>query len=90
VETVAGITLVKTNNVPSTNVTDALFTTYNGDYSKTVGIVANKWAVGTVQLADIALESEYEIRRQGTFMVAKMATGHGVLRPESAIEIKVT
>lgn len=86
IETVAGIDLIKSNNVPSTNVNTGP-TQYQGDYSKTVGIVMNRWAVGTVQLQDIALESEYEIRRQGTFMVAKMATGHDKLRVDCAVEL---
>jgi hypothetical protein len=90
IETVAGIDLVKTNNVPSTNVTGTVGNKYNGDFSDTVGIFMNKHAVGTVQLMDISLESEWEIRRQGTFMVAKMATGSGILRPECAIEAAVT
>jgi len=34
------------------------------------------------------MESEYDIRRQGTLMVAKMALGHGILRPEAAVEIQ--
>ena len=37
---------------------------------------------------DLAVESEYDIRRQGTLMVAKYAMGHGVLRPESAVELR--
>ena len=86
IETVAGIDLIKTNNLPSTNVTTGI-TKYRGDYSKTFGLVMNRWAVGTVQLMDISLESEYEIRRQGTFMVAKMAVGSDKLRPECAIEL---
>lgn len=89
IETVAGIDLIKTNRVPSTNVATGL-AKYQGDFSKTVAVVMNRWAVGTVQLMDIALEREYEIRRQGTFMVAKMAVGHDVLRPDCAIELKVT
>ena len=40
------------------------------------------------KLMDLAMESEYDIRRQGSLMVAKMALGHGILRPESAISIK--
>ena len=40
------------------------------------------------QLMDLAVESEYDIRRQGTLMVAKYAMGHGVLRPEAAVGIK--
>jgi hypothetical protein len=31
---------------------------------------------------------EYDIRRQGTLMVSKMAVGHGVLRPECIYEIR--
>ena len=89
IETVAGIDLVKTNNVPSTNVTTGL-TKYQGNYAKTAGIIMNRFAVGTVQLMDIAMESEWEIRRQGTFLVAKMAVGSGILRPECAIEIANT
>lgn len=85
-ESLAGITVVKTNNLPSTNVATGL-AKYQGDFSDTVGIVANRWGVGTVQLMDIGLESDYEPRRQGTFMVSKMAVGHGVLRAECAIEI---
>ena len=34
------------------------------------------------------MESEYDLRRQGSLMVAKMALGHGILRPESATLIK--
>lgn len=88
-ESLAGITIVKSNHVPNANdsANSALKTKYRADYSTTVGIVSNKWAVGTVQLQDIALESEWEIRRQGTFMVAKMAVGHGILRPDCAIEL---
>jgi hypothetical protein len=89
IQTVAGIDIVKSNNVPSTNVTTGL-AKYQGDFSLTAGIVMNRWAVGTVQLMDIALESDWEARRQGTFMLAKMAVGHGKLRPECAIEIKQT
>jgi hypothetical protein len=89
IDTVAGFPIIKTNNVPSTDQTadTSIHTKYRADYSKTVGIVMNKMAVGTVQLMDISLESEWEIRRQGTFMVAKMAVGHDKLRVECAAEI---
>jgi hypothetical protein len=45
-------------------------------------------AVGTVKLIDLAVEMDYDIRRQGTLVVSKYAVGHGILRPESAVEIK--
>ena len=52
------------------------------------GLVSHPSAVGTVKLMDLAVESEYDIRRQGTLMVAQYAMGHGVLRPEAAVGIK--
>lgn len=89
---VAGITIVKTNNLPNTNVTTGLLEAgtgdkYLGDYSDTVGLVMHPSAVGTVKLMDLAMEGEYQINRQGTLMVAKYAVGHGLLRPESAVEL---
>jgi len=35
------------------------------------------------------MEGEYQINRQGYLMVAKYAVGHGVLRPEAAVEIAI-
>lgn len=84
---VAGVTLVKTNQLPTTNVATGP-TAYQGDFSTTVGAVYHKAAVGTVKLLDLGLESAYDIRRQGTLMVAKYAVGHGILRPECAVELK--
>jgi hypothetical protein len=84
---VGGINIVKTNALPNTNITTGV-TTYQGNFSTTVGLVMNKSAVGTVKLMDLATESEYDIRRQGTLMVGKYAVGHGILRPECAVELK--
>jgi hypothetical protein len=33
------------------------------------------------------MEMEYQISRQGTLIVGKYAMGHGILRPESAVEV---
>lgn len=92
---VAGITIVKTNNLPSTNVGTGTVEAgtgdkYAGDFSDTVGVIMHPSAVGTVKLLDLAMESEYQVSRQGTLMVAKYAMGHGILRPEAAIELSVT
>jgi hypothetical protein len=51
------------------------------------GFVFTPDAVATVKLMDLGLESEYQINRQGTLMVAKYAMGHNVLRPASAIAL---
>ena len=56
--------------------------------ANTTALIAHTSAVGTVKLMDLAVESEYDIRRQGTLMVAKYAKGHGVLRPEAAVQIQ--
>jgi hypothetical protein len=56
--------------------------------SNYVALVAHPSAVGTVKLLELGVESQYDIRRQGTLMVAKYAMGHGVLRPEAAVGIK--
>lgn len=90
---VAGITIVKTNNLPRSNVAAGTLEAgsndkYAGDFSNTIGLMLHPSAVGTVKLMDLGMEGEYQINRQGTLMVAKYAVGHGVLRPEAAIELR--
>jgi hypothetical protein len=84
---VAGIQIVASNNVPQANVATGP-TAYQGDFSTTVGLSWQRTAVGTVKLLDLATEMDYLIQNQGTLVVAKYAMGHGILRPESAVEIK--
>lgn len=87
VREVAGIEIVKSNNLPSTNVTTGP-AAYQGNFTNTRGLVMTKAAVGTVSLLDLSVESEYDIRRQGTLIVAKYLKGSGILRPECAVEMK--
>ena len=98
---IAGISIFKSNHIPSTDLSavssgdgeanNDVFggngIGYNGNFTNTKGIVSHSAAVGTVKLLDLATESEYQIERQGTLFVAKYAMGHGVLRPECAIEL---
>lgn len=84
---VAGIELVKTNQLPNSNVTTGP-AAYQGDFSATQFVAYHPSAVGTVKLMDLGMESDYDIRRQGTLVVAKYAMGHGILRPECAVEGK--
>lgn len=90
----AGINLIKTPHLPTTNITGTGVDAGGAggaqavDGANTVAIIAHTSAVGTVKLMDLAVESEYDIRRQGTLMVAKYAMGHGVLRPEAAVQIQ--
>tara|TARA_R100000458_G_scaffold19818_1_gene17549 strand:- start:4364 stop:5317 length:954 start_codon:yes stop_codon:yes gene_type:complete len=90
----AGINLIKTPHLPTTNITGTGVDAGGAggaqvvNASNTTAIIAHTSAVGTVKLMDLAVESEYDIRRQGTLMVAKYAMGHGVLRPEAAVQIQ--
>lgn len=89
---VAGLQIVKSNNVSVNHTTAAAFPDFNSKYavdaSDTTALVIQRQALGTVQLMDMATEMEYDIRRQGTLAVSKMAVGHGVLRPECIIELR--
>jgi hypothetical protein len=97
VHKIAGIELVPVAHFVDSNVTsgtDAGSATNGGstpqavNLSNFVALVSHPSAVGTVKLMDLAVEKEYDIRRQGTLMVAKYSMGHGVLRPEAAVGIK--
>jgi hypothetical protein len=91
---VAGVQIVKSNNIPSTNIASAITgenNTYHGNFSTTVAVVMQKQALGTVKLMDLAVErtsGDFEVMYQGTLMAAKYAMGHGILRPECSVEIK--
>lgn len=94
---IAGFTIVKSNNLSLDHTSAgnvASYPDYSSKYtvdaSATVGLLMHPQALGTVKLLDLASEMEYDVRRQGTLMVSKMAVGHGVLRPECLYEIKAT
>lgn len=89
---IAGVDIMKSNNIPSANVASVSGENndYSGDFTTTAGLVFQKAAAGTVKLMDLAMQqsgADFEIMYQGTLMVGKYAMGHGVLRPECAIEL---
>jgi hypothetical protein len=87
---VAGMSIVKSNNfginhTAAGNLADYPDTggsKYMADTSGYSALIFQRGALATVKLMDLASESEYDIRRQGTLMVSKMAVGHGAIRPE--------
>tara|TARA_Y100001938_G_scaffold85688_1_gene117644 strand:- start:267 stop:1367 length:1101 start_codon:yes stop_codon:yes gene_type:complete len=102
---VAGIRILKSNHVPSTNeagtihddpgINNNVFDSsgsagYSADFGETKGIVFQMEGVGTVKLLDLAMESEYYMERLGTMLMARYAMGHGVLREEACMELIVT
>lgn len=91
----AGIKIIKSNNAGAvfgqnlSSVTGQQ-NTYTGDFSGTVALVFHKSAIGTVKLMDLKMETEYSVERRGNLMVAGYAIGHGILRPEAAVELNLT
>lgn len=90
VRRIGGMELVKTNNLPSAtvNAVAGQNNTYSGLFNTTAALCMHRSAVGTVKLVDLAVESDYLVQNQGTLLVAKLAVGHGILRPESAVEVR--
>lgn len=99
---IAGFEVRMTKNLPNTdksaNNTDVYGTAlndvfganghgYNGDFSTTKAICVHPEATGNVKLWDINTQSEYRQELQGYFTLARMSEGHGVLRPECAVEL---
>lgn len=89
---VAGITILKSNHLPTTNRTAVTGENndYTGNFTDCVALAFNKQAVGTVKLMDLKMEqtgSDIHALWQGTFMVGSMVLGSGVLRPDCAVEI---
>lgn len=91
---IANMTVHKSNNLPNgNNITtkiDGENNDYTGDFTDSVALIMNKQAVGTVKLFDLATEmsgKDFHVMYQGDLILAKYAMGHGILRPECAVEI---
>jgi hypothetical protein len=91
---IGGAEIVKTNHLPITDLSATVVTgeknTYYADFSKTAAVITTRNAVGTVKLRDLSTRSDYDPRRLGTLIVSKNLIGHGILRPECAVELKTT
>lgn len=87
-----GFRVIMTNNMPSTVVAQdaGMRNQYGGDFSKTVALCFHPTAVGTVRRQGVMIEREYSVERQGSLVLAKFVEGHGILRPECAVELKTT
>lgn len=84
---VSGIEILKSNNLPSTNIVTGN-AKYQGNFVNTFGLVMHPSAVGTVKLLDLQVEGAYQLEAQATLIVAKYLAGHGILRPECAVELR--
>lgn len=87
---VEGVRVYRSNLLVNSNESAAtgVYPKYRANYSTTTGIMFTPDAVGTVQLMGVSMETTRDVRRQEDFMIAKMAVGHGTLRPECAVEFR--
>ena len=98
-----GMRILKSNHVPSTNETsDALMAHagirndpfagagvgYGANFANTKGFCFHQSSVAVVKLMDLAVESEYQVERQGTILAAKLACGASHLRQEACFELQ--
>lgn len=83
---VMGIPVYCSNHIPSTAITTGP-AKYQGSFTKTGGVVFQKSAIAVLQLMGVQSEKFRDVRRQSDFMVSKMLTGGGTLRPYCAYEI---
>ena len=92
---VGGVSIYMSNHIPQADESTTSATpdplsrsgAYKANFSKVRGLMFTADAAATVKLMDLGVESEYQIDRQGTIMVAKYAMGHNVLRPGCAISL---
>lgn len=87
VPTLHGFSLIKTNNLPTTNVTGTYSNKYNVDARNVVGLAMHESAVGTVKMRDLSVGmtgSDYIVTHNATLITTRMLCGHGMLRPECA------
>jgi hypothetical protein len=87
VKRIAGIDMDWSNHIPNANITTGN-TKYRGDFRKTVGIVSNPMAVGTLNRRGLKVNHLPQPDRLGHLLIASRACGHGVLRKECAVEVK--
>lgn len=86
------IQVIKTNHLPRTNITQSVDATnpnnvYYGDFRNTACLVMNKNAVGTVSRQGLIVEPKWILERLAHLLTARILQGHGILRPDCAVEI---
>lgn len=86
------IKIIKTNHLPQENIAQTSDATkpnnvYYGDFSKTAALVMNRQAIGTVSRQGLIVEPKWILERLSHLLTARILQGHGILRPECAVEI---
>lgn len=84
-----GFRIMWSNHIPSTVVAadSGERNTYSGDFQDTVAVAFTPDAVGTVIRQGMMTEQSYWQNYQTWLLTTKAVVGHGILRPECAVEI---
>lgn len=83
---IAGISVKGTNSIPNKDITTGRVK-YQGDFTKTVGVIANRMAVGTLRSRGLRVTMTNKEDRLGTLLIGSKLEGHGILRPECSFEV---
>jgi HK97 family phage major capsid protein len=86
------IQIIKTNHLPDKNIAQSEDTAkpnniYYGDFTNTAALVMTKQAIGTVSRQGLIVEPKWILERLSHLLTARILQGHGILRPECAVEI---
>lgn len=90
--TLNGIRIIKSNNLPTTNIEEITEgakpnNIYYGDFTKTAGVVMTGDAIGSVTLQNVITELSWNPEMFHHLLTARVSQGHGILRPECAVEL---
>lgn len=90
-ETIDGIKIIKSNIAPfgaddSANL--AIPLRYRQKMGTTVGAVWTKDAIGTAEVQGVSVQTEDQISKQGTLILARQMTGTDTFRASDAVELR--
>jgi hypothetical protein len=89
--TIDGIEIRKSNLAPfgvNQSATVGIPARYQGDYSKTVGIVWTEDAAVTAEVQSVSIQHDEQISKQGHLIVGRYMSGTNVLRATDAVELR--
>ena len=86
---VASLPIKGTNSIPKGNITTGP-AKYQGDFTDTVGVIANRMAVGTLRRKGMTSTMTPQPDRLGTLLISHKLEGHGPLRNECAYELRIS
>ncbi|MCD7779674.1 MAG: hypothetical protein LUH05_03255 [Candidatus Gastranaerophilales bacterium] len=86
------IKIIKSNHLPDTVIDYSADETqpnnvYYGDFTNTAGVVFTPQAIGTISLKGLRSEISWQPKSFHNLFTARILQGHGILRPDCAVEL---